>query len=219
MEYACAAALEIDGRTRCRKTAKPESQFCGGHQEGAVIVPLPDVILLRPKVNPLWFGRMADEIPLKSGERKEEKIQAHIAQAERIGRKAFAIRKKIEDSGTPVFRNMEQDKLVNISGLLQELLDEGYLLTDIHGKPAKNQPMLMLTLSFDRESEEVDIESPLVKGVLAVILGSTWQYCHPWANPPNDQSKVIHTINFAHRHPPETPAMALRFAQGLWRLE
>lgn len=224
IQYACIAAFE-DGKTRCRRTAEPGSQFCWQHRERAIVVPPPDGVLLKPKVNPYWFGMLADEIPLISEERKEEKIQAHITQAKKLGREAFTLRKTIEDSGTSVFRGMKDDEFVSISELLQELLDEGYFLTNIHGKPAQNKPMWVLTIGFFRKVEQMDhsvlklIESDLAKAVLGVILGSVWQYCHIWANPPDEKGRVIHTVNLAHRHQQETPAKKLKFYKGLWKLK
>ncbi len=224
VEYACAAALE-DGKTRCRRSASPGSQFCWQerHREGAPIAPPPDIILLKPKVSPKWFGMMADKIPLKSEGRSTEKIKEHIAQAEKLGRDPFTLRPGIEDSGTLVFR--KQKEFVSLSELLRELLEEGYLLIDIHGRPARNQPMLTLTMGFSKEIDQVSqavlslVDSDLAKAVLGVILGSVWEYCHLWANPPNEQGRIVHTINLAHRQPGNTPAKKLRFAQGLWELE
>lgn len=223
MEYACIAALE-DRKTRCRRLVEWPEKFCWQHPEGAEIAPPPDIVLLKPKVNPHWFGLLAKEIRQLPAGRKEEKIKQHIAQAECLGRDAFALRQGIEDSGSPVF-GKKGAEFVNPSNLLQEFLEEGYLLTNIHGRPARNQPMWILIMGFSRQIERIDssllklMESDLAKAVLGVILGSVWYYCHIWANPPDEKGRIVHTVNLAHRHPPETPAKKLRFAKGLWALE
>lgn len=223
MEYACIAALE-DGKTRCRRLIEWPEKFCWQHPEGAEIAPPPDIVLLKPKINPRWFGLLAKEIRELPAGRKKEKIQQHIIQAKGVGRDAFSLRKSIEDSGSSVF-GKKGAELISLSGLLLEFLEEGYLLVDIHGRPAQNQPMLVLTLGFSHQIEQVDpsllklAESPLAKAVLGVILGSVWRYCHIWANPPDEKGRIVHTVNLAHRHPPETPAKKLRFAKGLWALE
>lgn len=232
MEYACIGALK-DGKTRCRRIVELESQYCWEHP-GTERAPPPDVILLEPKVNPWWFGKLSQEISLNfvsiDEEKRNKQAQEHIEQAERLNRRPFALRKNKEASGTPVF-GKNGAEFVALTELLQEFREEGYLLTEIHGEPAANPPMVVLTMSFSRHIEQIDpesdqaktmlklMESDLAKVVLRVILRSVWRYCHIWANPPDEKGRIIHTVNLAHRNPPEMPARKLRFAKGLWELE
>lgn len=223
--YACIAAIG-DGKTRCRNEALPGSKFCGRpHQEGATIAPPPDIIMLKPKVNPGWFGFLADKIRLLPGERKASNILRHIEQAKALGRDPFTLRKGIEDSGSPVFRGIA-GQYISIAGLMRELTEARYILTDIHAKPAKNPPMVVLTIVLSRGVDlakvDPDIlkigESDIAKAVMGIILGSVWEYAHIWANPPDKEDKVPHTVNLAHRHPAGTPAKNLEFSKGLWEL-
>jgi hypothetical protein len=231
MEYACVAALE-DGRTRCRRIVDGPFRYCWQHCEGGPVAPPPDAILVEPKINPFWFGRLRDEIFLRlvkpERERREEQRQRHIAQAIEHRRQPFALRKTQEASGTPVF-GKKAAQFINISGLLEEFLVEGYLLTEIHAEPAQNPEMAVLTMNFSRHVDFIDsslfqlMESELGKAILGTLFGSIWEYCHIWVNPPDERERIIHTINLAHRHPPEIPTAipvrALKFAKGLWKLE
>ncbi len=222
--YACIAAID-DGRTRCRNAALPGSKFCGQHKERATIAPPPDIIMIKPKVNPGWFGLLADTIRLLPGERRASNILRHIEQAEALGRDAFALRKGIEDSGSPVFRGIA-GQCISIADLFQELTEAGYVLTDIHAKPAKNQPMLVLTIVLSRGIDPAKLDpdllklskSEIAKAVMGIILSSVWKYVHVWANPPDREGRIPHTVNLAHRHPAGTPAKNLRFSNGLWEL-
>ena len=219
MKYACRAATK--GNARCRNLLDAPG-FCAMHpQETAVLSDQPDVVLYKTNVNKKWSARMKElGVSLKQPD-FEKREQQHVAHAIKHGRAPFRFRGKDQpaDSGVPVF-GQDGLTMVSLYDLLKELA-ETYNLVDIHLRPTKpggNQNMEVLVVSFS-EGDESNANTDAFQELLGFLASSCWGYCHVWANPPQDDGRVIHTVNSSHREDGKQPIQIVRFADGQWATE
>jgi len=224
MVYACKA--ETKGRGRCRNWALNENGFCSFHQrlkeEGKEVklAQKPDIVLVRFSINPKRSSRLEVFGIPKKGPLSIQKDWSHQDQAQKLGRQPFRYR-QIPDSGVPVFgREGLQD--VSIYRLLTEELPQLYEISDIHLRPRKDEKMDILTITFidiHQESAPFAVSEAAFKEISDFLGASCWGYCHIWANPPNEQGKIVHTLNASHRLPEKKPKQILIFDDGFWRAE
>jgi hypothetical protein len=175
--------------------------------------PVPDKVLVKFNVNPKKCERLsAFGVPIKPVN-FDRKNAAHEAQAQEHGRAAFRYR-EVADSGVPVF-GKDGAQNVSLAHVWGELPGKGYAITDIHMLPKSQGKMMTLVITLEDGAEEPLECSAKLMQELKNLLACAWQYVHVWANPPNEDGKVIHTVNASHRLD-TPPAYLLDFADGLW---
>ncbi|TET84445.1 MAG: hypothetical protein E3J36_01295 [Candidatus Nealsonbacteria bacterium] len=220
MRYACIASAK--GGARCRATVEKLGTFCSFHQklkeEGRQIrlAPKPDVILVRFYLNLDRSQKLEmTGIPRRERLTEVEREEKHINHAKQYGRDPYRYRDK-SDSGTPIFGKEGINDLF-LSQTWAELKREGYHLTDIHLKShTEKKDVLVAALNYKAS------EIPLSKQILDELdqlLSSCWGYVRVWADPPNEEGKVIHTVNSSFLKPDTTPQLSLYFNHGLWAIE
>lgn len=217
--YACVAATQ--GGARCRNFVEEEGQLCVIHQKkadrkGSVsMAPPPDRILMRFNINPYWRRRVEAvgvKRKLTNWRGIEEK---HVAHAERFRRNPYRFR-EVADSGVPVFGPKEGISHVSLLELREELAEKGFLIQDMHLQPHRDRKMdiLVITLSCQKPGM-----TPFPSGTLSIFqefLNSSYRFVYVWVNPPDEDGKVVHTINVSPREPEQTPLRQLHFNNGLW---
>jgi|SRR3989344_3716067 len=219
MKYACKAATK--GNARCRNLLDAPG-FCATHPEAtSAVSEQPDVVLYKTNVNRNWSRKLKElGVPLKQSD-FEKREQQHVAHAIKHGREPFRFRGKDQpaDSGVPVF-GKDGLQEVSLYELLQELTTI-YNVVDIHLRPTKpggNQNMEVLVVSFS-DGEELNTNTDAFQELMRFLASSCWGYCHVWANPPQDDGRIIHTVNSSHREDGKKPVQAVRFDDGLWATE
>ena len=78
--------------------------------------------------------------------------------------------------------------------------------------------MDVMVISFGRNGSQVFNLNQLMTREIKKLLTSSWEYCHIWANPPDTEGKIVHTVNNAHRQD-SPPKATLQFENGLWAIE
>lgn len=222
MNYACVAATKE--RARCRNTVEKPGEMCELHQkmrdEGkeVMIALRPDTILLRFNVNPGWAQKFEEAGIPRSSPSEVALEEKHIAQAQAIDREAYRYR-DIADSGVPVFGEKGVSN-ISIIGLLSELEGAGYKPRGVHIRTRTQKKFDVLVIPFSRETTGNNL-LPLkaIEFIRDHLKLSCWGFVHIWANPPDSQGKIPHTINLGHREVDKSPQGSLRFNQGLWAIE
>lgn len=221
MPYACTAATA--GKARCRNLVGEDGRFCSLHNHDSDVptAPPPVTVLYKFSINESWRQKfMALGVLLKQPNfaKKEAK---HVAHAEAHGRDAFRYR-QVADSGVPVF-GPDGLQMVSLAELVKELAEK-FKVVDIHilpklPKPGQSvNPMSMLVVSFSHEGQTVNNEKAFWL-LMDLLNASCWGKVHVWANPPQEDGRVVHTVNSAHREENHDPQRVLRFAEGLWSEE
>ncbi len=214
MKWACKAATK--GNARCRNLLD-EPGFCSSHASDNIRESdQPDCVLYKFNVNKKWSAKMKEMgvrlIPFDFQAREEK----HAAHARKFNREPFKFRGEIVDSGVPVFgKDGLQD--VSVFELLTELATV-YNVVDIHLRPTKpggNPNMEVLVVSFS-DGEEAVGNTDAFQELLRFLTSSCWGHCHVWANPPQDDGRVIHTVNTSHREDGKKPTCKLDFLDGIW---
>jgi hypothetical protein len=219
--YACIAATQKGAR--CRNFVSKAVDICWRHQkekdEGKEVklAPSPNTILVKFNINPSWTQQFEKAGVPRKRPFEVELEEKHIAQARKLDRRAYEYR-DIADSGVPVFGPQGSSE-VSILGLLEELQREGYQPQGVHIRTRAQKKFDVLVIPFVRGSES---NSTLPKRALELLQEflrlSCWGFVHVWANPPDGQGKVVHTINLGHREPEKSPQWTLCFNHGLWNL-
>ena len=217
--YACVAATQEGAR--CRNFVSTVRDICWFHQkekdEGKEVklAPSPNTILVKFNINPSWAQKFEEAGVLRKRPFEVELEEKHIAQARKLDRRAYEYR-DIADSGVPVFGPQGASE-VSILGLLEELQQEGYQLQGVHIRTRAQKKFDVLVIPFVRGSESNSTLPKRALELLQEFLGlSCWGFVHVWANPPDVQGKVVHTINLGHREPGRIPQGNLHFDHGLW---
>ncbi|OGZ92568.1 MAG: hypothetical protein A2549_03150 [Candidatus Staskawiczbacteria bacterium RIFOXYD2_FULL_37_10] len=224
MQYACTAATERNARCRHWVGDQRAKVFCSLHQqrkdagEAVEIAPKPDVALYKFNLNGKWRDKLLElGVPEKDPDfgAKEAK---HVAHAQQFGREAYAIRKEVADSGVPVF-GKEGIQNVSLYETLQDLLAE-YEVVDIHIRPRRDGTrwISVLVINFSHGGRSIS-NQPALDTTLEFLSSSCWGFCHVWANPPQDDGRIVHTINSSHREVDKQPELVLRLNGGLWSTE
>lgn len=229
MQFACIAALK-DKKTRCRNFLeveitprgigyfeKEEELICSQHrtmkEEGKKvnIAPRPDVMLVKFRLNPTWGKRLQDAGIALVPEQKTKKDALHANHAREHRRDPYTIR-EVADSGVPVFG---PDGLQNVSieGLWLELLMQRYRVVDTHilDSNQRMKPWVISLALEDGKQNPTELPDEVYE-----FTGSCFGHCHVWANPPNDEERVVHTLNVSHRQADTGTEFELRFNNGLW---
>ena len=244
MEYACKAGL-YNGSARCRNL-----EPCPTHPDGQPPAPRPDVVLLKINVGKLPDHRgqggervkrlqaAGVKVADRSPERAIKLAGEHLAQAERLGRDAYRIRKEREgisasgmvgtirdtegketflpeaiDSGTPVFGKLGRQE-VDLRGLLTELRTAGFRVIGTHMLARNWKPPVRWVIEFSRAGDEI---SSFPWSVFRELTARPFGQVDVWANPRDRRGEVVHTVNCGERREADTPFKgALRFANGDW---
>jgi len=224
--YACTA--ETDGRGRCRNSGLEGDGdgFCAFHaheRDGGKEVAkagLADVVLVRFNLNNRrWQDHLIQlGVPYKDRDFDAENSK-HAAHAAVVGRSADVRGNGdvAKDSGVPVFGKPGLNRV----SLHEAFLDlfATYEVVDMHIKPARNARfMSVLVVEFKHGCVPQSTDAAF-KEVLEKLVGSCWEYVHVWANPPQADGRVIHTVNSGHHEEAEEPKLALRLNGGLWSAE
>jgi hypothetical protein len=189
-----------------------EGDRCGQHKD-AERAPRPDVVLYKFNINDRWRDRfMALGIKEKTRDVQADTAK-HEAHAAQFGRDAHRYR-QVADSGVPVFGEGLQG--VSLFDLLKEL-PTVYEVVDIHIKPRSDgKPnMSVLVISFSN-GKPTSANTEAFDELLRFLASSCWGFCHVWANPPQEDGRVIHTVNSSHREADQKAKQVLHFADGLW---
>lgn len=215
MDYACKAGV-YNGIARCRNLTP-----CSVHSDGAPPAPRPDIVLLKVNLNKKWERRFAEAGVAKlerSPARASELAEQHVAQATKLDRHPFTIRREIDspesaDSGCPVFgKSGLQD--VGIRNLVSELERKEFRLT---GKPHQLsrgwKPPVRLVLEFSLKGTPAkDFPWQLFQQLITTCFGQV----DVWANPAGADGRVPHTVNCGKRDDGAKPIHALHYANGDW---
>lgn len=222
--YACLAKSERTGG-RCGVFLK-EPAFCYPHRRKAEkgnlvpLAPAPDLILLQANINKKWTERFESaEVRLAevNWERREEK---RTEQAERLRINPYRYNPIIKFcTGVPVFGPKGLND-VNIQWLWPEFKNAGYRLQNIHLEEKENNiHMNVLVCGFSREeNKEVNFSVDAVT-LLAEFLNVSFRFLHVFANPPNGDGRIFHSLQVSGREPEKNPFLKLKFNNGLWGTE
>jgi len=181
--------------------------------------PSPHNVLVKFNINPNWaqtFEQVGIPRRFPSEADLEEK---HIRQAQEMDREPYRFR-DIADSGVPVFGTQGASE-VSISGLLEELPQEGYRPQGVHIRTRKKK-FDVLVIPFSRlasEGNSTFLPTKALELLREFLKLSCWGFVHVWANPPDGQRRVVHTLNLGHREPDQSPKWNLCFNHGLWAVE
>ena len=219
MSYACTAATERGAR--CRNIAEPHGAWmCTQHNsllaEGKDVLkaPLADTVLFKFNLNNRWRDKLLTlGVPMKARDVEAEEAK-HVAHAEAFDREAYRYR-DVADSGVPIF-GKEGLQNVSLYEMLQELVTT-YEVVDIHIKERRDGAkwMSVLVISFSH-GQQAERNTEAFQELLSFLASSCWGYVHVWANPPQEDGRIIHTVNSSHREQDKTPELALHLAGGLW---
>ena len=244
MDYACKAGVS-NGSARCRNM-----EPCRAHPDGQPPAPRPDTVLLKINIGKLpdRQGQGGDRVKrleaagvrivARSPERAVKIAEAHLAQAQRLGRDAYRIRQDREgisatgtvgtvrdsegrevflpeavDSGAPVFGRLGTQE-ADLRGLMTELKAEGFRITGTHVLARNWKPPARWVIEFSRVGDELSsFPQLLFREFTAFVFGQV----DVWANPRDKRGEVVHTVNCGERRESGAPARgALRFAEGDW---
>ena len=222
MQYACIAATETGAR--CRFFVEEQGTMCSHHQkmkeEGkkVEVAPTPNTVLIKLRLNKNWTKKLLlAGIDWKKGTPFRDRDRRHEVEAEKLHRKAYRYRNNIADSGVPVFGSTGISQ-VSISGIATTLYKKRYNVVAVHLEKGRGQGMNVLILTFRLRDRKISLSKEAI-GFLNEFSSSCWGHVHIWANPPQENGKVIHTVNLAHRQPEESPKFQLIFDNGLWRAQ
>ncbi len=222
--YACTAGVQ-GGIARCRK----EDGKCDNHHNGAAWphAPEPDVVLVKMNLNQgrnAEFARAGVRQLTRSFERSEELSREHVARAEALDRKPFAVRQGREndtttpeaaDSGCPVFGKTGLHS-VTVRGLITELQLEGFVLSDAHRLFRFHKPPVRLVMEFVKKGAKPEITKfpwDLFNGLTETCFGQV----DVWANDRSPKNGlVVHTVNCGQRDDKAQARYRLKFADGDW---
>jgi len=230
-EYACIA--KIRGGARCRNLLGEGRTLCPIHErmskEGELVVaPMPERVVVKFRIN----LNLADELR-NMGVRYEKidwekKEEIHIEQAKKYCREPYVLRGKDKsaDAGVPVFG---KDGLSNVSlaSIWKEFEREHYKMVNVYlscprGEKSNKNKMRILWITFLLSGRGNKISSffinASVKKQISNLFLYTYQFCHVWANPPDLNNVVTHTVNLAHILD-ISPKLTLFFKQGLWEVK
>jgi len=178
------------------------------------IAPAPDTILVKFNINPRWAQRFEEAGVSRRIPFEVDLEEKHIAHALKSHRKPYRYR-DIADSGVPVF-GMDGVSKVSILELLGELQENGYQPQGVHIRTRRKR-FDVLVIPFSQEtSGERSLPRQAVELLREFLKLSCWGFAHIWANPPDDQGKIVHTVNLSHREPGKSPKRNLCFDHGLW---
>lgn len=216
------ACVVAERGARCREMIELPETRCPQHQGAKETAPQPDTILIK------FFGLDKNELALleKGGVRRlgyelqtEEKHRKH---AEAYGQEFYAYRKDMGDSGTAVF-GKKGARFVVLKDLIFEMMNEDYSPTDCHIKERPDKtPVLVVTFSNAEEGADVVLPSEVVHKILNLLTTDRiWGKIDVWANPPQEDGKVIHTVN-CHWWGELKPGRFINilvFEKGLWNID
>lgn len=219
VDTACKGGIQ-DGLARCRNLMGS----CFNHLDGLPPAPRPDVVLLKVNLNNVWNPRFGSvSLVERSPERAAELGEDHRRRAETLGRNSLVIRQQRDgktnnpeahDSGCPVFTKVGI-QLVDIRGVIPELLEAGFRLENAHRLTRNWKPPVRLVLIFSKVApQSVEFPWDLFKELVDTSFGQV----DVWANDPDGRGNVVHTVNCGQRDQKET-SLVLCFAAGDWEVK
>lgn len=182
----------------------------------------PDVILVKFNVNEKWEGRLKEAgVPLKTPDEAALELK-HMFHALGASQNPYAFRQQIADSGIPVF-GKEGARDVSINGLFAELRSYGYFPSGVHVRTREDKKFNALVIPFAKpangNNNTLVITGETVMGLIKEFIAVSWGFVHVWANPPQEDGRVIHTVNLSHRDVDKIPQKDLHFQKGEWILK
>lgn len=225
IKYACQAMTEQGARCRYFVTLPlelPENVFCSLHEEKAkegkvTVAPPPDVILFKFRVNPNWYERLLRSgIELRRISPQGKREMKHIMHAKKYRRAPYRFR-GMADSGTPVF-GKEGLPNVGLSQVWSEILSSGYGVKEIFLSPRAGEPMATLTVVLQQKG---GFFGPRInrRELYRFMFATSFGFAHVWANPPQENGLIVHTVNLVQRIPQKEPSVFLTFNKGLWGMK
>lgn len=214
VRMACRAGSGTTDGGRCRHMVTGAGN-CAQHQ-GNPVARAPDVVLFKCRLNGN-ATRYLERIGVPWQQRDDRRLDAqHRQHAEGVGRSAVAYRQK-PDSGVPVF-DRDGAGSVTVDTLWSELERSGYapVAAHLYQKDGDRHGMAQLSVTFACEGDRLD--STVATACLEKLTVACWEHAHIWANPPQDDGHVVHTVNLAHRQPDATPKYRVAFDNGNWGL-
>ncbi len=185
---------QVQFGVRCREDAESDGK-CVLHQAmGAPRASEPTVVLMKFKL----FGSALHAAAglFKYVPRMAEDIEsAHELVAKAAGLQFRGVRatdKGPGDSGTPVF-GKQGLKDVAVASLRQELVDEGFVLADVHVFE-KLDGSGMLVLGYHKHGKPTKLDNDQQK-FIDRSWAMNWSHCHVWANIPQ-QVAVADGVRF-----------------------
>lgn len=223
--YACIAAAGHGGRCRNMAVRPPEVLFCSRHSDKSPTAPVPDRVFVKIRVNERWRDSLKNaglHIVRRTPEKEAELEQRHTEHAESVGRQAHVIR-QVADSGVPVF-DKNGIQFIGLCQLHGELTKAGYQRVGGHVlEKATTGGFVMLTLVLEYSQTASNNSTPIppaAQPVIARLLATRrWGFTHVWANPPDADGKIVHTVNASHREDDKPAIGNLIFMDGFWMVD
>jgi hypothetical protein len=216
--YACVAATAAGAR--CRNMSREGKVTCGiSHNDSSPTATAPDRIFVKFKLDDDYEREMrvaGIHIAERSYEKQRQLNDQHTGHAQAYGRKATAFR-SMPDSGVPVFGE-NGIQMVSLSGLDNELRLAGYDIVDVHAV-AGFKGTLTLVVNFSKGTPVQVTSTPAIRFASTMFKFRSWGACYVWANPPDANGVITHTVNLKSIRNDAIPNGRLLFFSGLWRNE
>jgi hypothetical protein len=175
----------------------------------------PNAILVKVSVNSKWEERFRGVgVLVKTPDEATLELK-HMFHALSVNQNPYGVRPQTADSGTPVF-GKEGATDVSLVGLFQGLRDQGYIPGGIHIRTRGEKKLNVLVIPFIFQGEQ-DVATPAM-ALSEEFISASWGFIHVWVNPPQEDGRVIHTVNVSHRSL-EVSSKSLRYQKGEWVLE
>lgn len=217
---ACRAASISDGGVRCRNTAG-ENHRCSAHESAELSAP-PNVVLFRIRANPRWIERL-EEAGVGWHERNDAAIeQRHKTAGEKLRRDAHRYGKGRTDTGTPVFSpgSRENHCLFHgtCEGLLDEMVEAGMVVGSFHlyrrDKDVARGPATLTIKLVDPNVRQLAEGELRGLSVVEELLNVRWRQAYVWVNEPQEDGRVVATVNVKYREPDKQPERRLVWDKG-----
>lgn len=176
----------------------------------------PDVILVKFNVNEKWEARLKKVgVLLKTPDEAALELK-HMFHALEVGQNPFAFRQQIADSGVPIF-GKDGEKDVSINGLFAEFRSSGYFPSGVHIRRREDKKFNALVVPFVKlASGNNTITGETVMDLIEEFIAVSWGFVHIWDNPPQEDGRVVHTVNLSHRDVDKAPQKSLHFQKKGW---
>jgi hypothetical protein len=144
-----------------------------------------------------------------------------------LGRNAYTSRDERDkeqmpesaDSGCPVFgKTGLADAGVDIRHLVGELFAAGFVLSSAHLLERGHKPPIRLVMEFSKPQEKPAMVS-FPWTLFNQLTTTVFNQVDVWANPKQDNNKVVHTVNCGNRDDQAKPKYTLHYSNGDWGAE
>lgn len=209
---------------RCRNPAFQDGLCVTHHslREKIERIGLPGAIILRfPLKDELAQVLKYLVAVLKTKDTYTESDEKHLKQAEKIGREPFRYRSHLPhqaaDSGVPVIVLPCADAHLSLRNAWQELKESDYRITGVHLKPSRDGRKNLLVVALSKKTEQMILSEHLL-AIISSLVDSCWNRCGVWSNPPQNDGRIIDTINVSNRQEGGVIEKYLCFANGIWQV-